>query len=195
MKHTVILVPGLGDRILRHTWFTRQWEKDGIKVVIHTAPWNKTEEKFEPKLDRLLQHIDQLSNPQTNLTLIGTSAGASLVINAFAKRKSKIHKVINVCGRVRKGNSIWLPLIIAAKGHPAFYESVIACENEISKLTTNDKAKIMTVSPWPIDGIVPMSCVPINGATNLSIPVPFHALGIGAALSFFRSHLINFIKR
>ena len=58
----------------------------------------------------------------------------------------------------------------------------------------NDKEKIMTVSPWPFDAVVPMSCIPIDGATNITVPVPFHILGIGASLSIFRKPLVEFIK-
>lgn len=192
-KHCIILVPGLGDRILRHQWLTKKWKEDGIEVIIHTAPWNKTQEKFQPKLDRLLKHIDQLSNNGYKVSLIGTSAGGSFVINAYLRRKSKVHKVINVCGRIRKGEHVYPSLKQAARDFTAFYESVIFCEENLRHLTSQDEEKIMTVSPWPIDGIVPMNCIPIQGARNISIPVPLHILGICVALSVFRKPLIEFI--
>jgi len=125
---------------------------------------------------------------------VGTSAGGSMVINACMKRKIKIHRVINVCGRVKEGDNVFPSLEIAARDFTAFIESVRQCEENLQHISSKDKTKIMTVSPWPFDGIVPMSCIPIVGAVNITLPVPFHMLGIGAALSFFRKPLIAFIK-
>lgn len=194
MKHVAILIPGLGDRIPRHQWLTRSWKKEGIDVITHTAPWNTTEEHLEPKLNRLLKHIDQLAQPQTKITLIGTSAGGSLAINAFVRRKSKIHKIISVCGRVRKGTDVFPSLEIAAREFQAFAESVVACEKELSKLTKKDKAKIMTVRCFLFDAIVPMSCIQIPGTANIQVPIPFHVLGIAFSLTLWRKKLIAFLE-
>lgn len=192
--HTVLLVPGLGDRVPRHQWLTKFWKKEGMEVIIHTAHWNNTNEPFQPKLNRLIRHIDQIAHKNKKLTLIGTSAGGSLVINAFTKRPSKIHRVISVCGRVRKGNHVFPSLELAAKGFPAFTESVIACEKELPRLAKKDKEKIMTVRCSLVDVLVPMSCIQIEGATNMTVPIPFHILGIATALTVWRKKLIAFIQ-
>lgn len=194
MKHIVLLVPGLGDRVSELSWLTKPWAKDDIMVIVHSAEWKNTKESFQIKLDHLLKHIDALANKNTELTLIGTSAGGSLVINAFARRKNKIHRVINICGRVRKGNNVFPSLKMAAREFQAFYESVVACEKELPKLTNADKAKIMTTRPFPFDGHVPMSCIQIQDATNCTVPIPTHMLGITFSLTFYKNHLIQFIK-
>lgn len=193
MKHVLLLVPGLGDNIYQLQWLQNLWKKDGIQVIIHTAPWKKTEENFQTKLKRLLQHIDTLTQPHTKISLAGASAGGSLVINAFAKRKNKIHKVINVCGRVRKGTNVFPTLKQAAREFSAFAESVVVCEENLKHFSPKDKVKIMTIQPFLYDAIVPMSCIPIKGATNISVSIPFHMFGIAGALTLCRKKLTQFI--
>lgn len=193
-RHCVILVPGLGDNIYKLEWVKSLWKQNNIHLVIHTAPWNKKNEKLEPKLDRLLKKIDELHTKGYIVSLVGTSAGGSLIINAFSNRKNKIHRVINVCGRVRKGEGVSPSLEIAGKGFPAFAKSVITCEKEIPTFNAQDRKKIMCVRPFLFDAIVPMDCIFIEGTTNITVPIFFHMFGIGAALSIFRKRLIEFIK-
>lgn len=189
MKNAVIIVPGLMDRVNGISFLIKNWNKSNVDMFIHAAPW-EDKEHFEPKLKNLVAQIDQLSKTY-KVSLIGVSAGGSMVINAFMQRKNKVKKVINVSGRLRVGG--FPSLKIAAKGRIAFKESVVLCEKYLTLFSQEDCKKIMTISPL-FDGVVPMSAIQVNGALNITIPVIFHSIANIFALTVFKKKLIEFIK-
>ncbi len=105
-----------------------------------------------PKVSPHNKKIDELSDKEYEISLFGQSAGGTAVLNAYIERKNKI---VNICGRLRKGKNVFPSLETAAKGNPAFVESVLLFENQNEKkLTTEDRKKILTIKPlW--DGVVP----------------------------------------
>ncbi len=193
--HQVIFVPGLGDNNLRLTSMLRSWRDEGISVDIHLAPWQKKQESYKAKLSRLLKKIDRITQNNKKVSLIGMSAGGSLVLNAYTLRKDKIHRIITLSSRLLKGAYVFPPLSIAAHGYPAFRDSVLSCEKFLLMLTTKDKRKIMTVHSRFFDEAVPASTASIPGATNLTIPFPFHVIAVGTTLFFYKKILIDFIKQ
>lgn len=190
--HTVILVPGLGDYNTGLSLIVKLWAKENINIQIHLAPWENKKEDLKKKLERLVKKIDVLSKNGHKVSLIGTSAGGSFVLNAFALKKDKIHKVITVSPRLLKGRRVFPTLSYAAQGYPVFEESVLACEAFIPSLTKKDKEKIM-ISQSVFDEIVPFATQQITGARTLKVYIPFHILSIGAAMTISRKTLINFI--
>ena len=191
-RHIALLIPGLSDTTIP-TKVLHMWNQEGIEVIMHSAMWKNRDESYDIKLDRLIKHVDALAQKNVSISLIGTSAGGSLVINAFAKRKAKIHRVVSICGRIKKGKKVFPSLSLAAKGYNAFYDSVVACEETIKVLSAKDKEKIMTISPFLLDIIVPYSCIKITGAHNTTVPIPYHTAGIAIALTLWRKHIADFI--
>src|SRR6185369_1356332 len=166
MSHIVIIVPGLGDKTEPIKWATRHWNEYGLEPVVHSIGWRKGEKHFAPKLEKLFLLIDILTQEGNKVSLVGTSAGASAVLNAFLKRKSKIHKVVSVCGRLRKGEENgFRSFEKRSVSSVAFQESVLMFENNEQKLTKKDKKKIMTISAI-FDELVPAEKSFIKGATN-----------------------------
>lgn len=190
-KYHVILVPGLADRAEVMDYLTKSWKKDVI-VHIHPAPWDDIK-PFDHKLQMLCKLIDHCAKHSGNVSLIGVSAGGSLVMNAFYKKKAKVNKVINVCGRLREGQNVSPTLDLVIQGHSSLKQSILFCEQGQSKLTTQEKSKIMTIS-GVFDGTVPITTIPIRGATNIKIPFIFHLFTIGGAFLFYKKRMIEFIK-
>lgn len=128
--HLVIILPGLGDdkkinqRVLRI--LTKGWKSKNVETYFFPIHW-RDGKHFQIKLTTLLQTIDELALKHT-ISLVGTSAGASLAMNAFFYRPKKIHKVINVCGRLRAGHHTVRSLERMAKTSVAFKESVLQFE-------------------------------------------------------------------
>ena len=85
---TVIFVRALSDNTASLTLILLLWEKDGINVQVHT-PWKKRNEGFERKLTRLLEKIDRVSKKGGKVSLVGISAGDSLIRNAYVQEKVK----------------------------------------------------------------------------------------------------------
>jgi len=190
-KHHLIFVPGLSDNNKLLTWAINRFNKDEFTPHIHLAPWLKRTEKFEPKLNRLLKLIDKLSGDGDLVSLIGISAGASLVLNAYLQRKNKIIGVVNICGRLRSGTG-FPSLNLASRKNPAFKQSVLGFENIEPTLTTKDKKKVLTISAF-LDEIVPLNTATLPGATNIQVPLVEHNLAIYGTLIFYRGIINNFL--
>ncbi len=180
INHTIILVPGLGDThplsrfVLRLA--TLRWQQAGFKVAIHRVGW-RDGGSYAAKLRTLVEHIDQLAD-EGPLSLIGTSAGASLALNSFLERPRSINKVINVCGRLRAGHHYWRSLGRMAQTSSAFKTSVETFEKNESELSASDRARILTVRPFFGDELVPQDTAAMPGATNRWIYLPGHMAGI-----------------
>lgn len=188
----IILVPGLADRVTWMKRLTASWTKYGVTIHVHAAPWSD-KKNFHEKFISLLALIDDLSKKKNSrVSLIGISAGGSMVINAFYERRTEIHKVINICGRLRILQHLIRPFSLASKNSPAFRESVLLAEGRIQKLRAKEKKKIMTIRGL-YDETVPISTTPIEGATNIQIPFFFHIPIIGSALTLYKKIIINFI--
>lgn len=195
-KHVVIIIPGLGDetRILR--WVVRHWRQYGLIPVVYSVGWRDRETSFLPKLAGLVGKIDQLIKEGNKVSLIGTSAGGSAAINAFMERKSKIHRVINVCGRLRVGPTTGFRSFDSkTRSSPAFAESVRLCERGIAQLSLPDRRKIMTVRALFGDELVPPETAIVDGARNIHVPTGEHMLSIGAALTLYSAPLISFLNK
>ena len=190
-KHYVIVVPGLGDRNKLVSLAVKHWKKYGITPYVHVAPWKK-KEVLSAKLERLVSLVDKLSK-KGKVSLVGISAGGSMVLNAYAKRKQRIRAVINVCGRLKSGDKVFPSLDLASKGNPAFRESVLFCDESRHVLKKSDRKKVLTLRAW-YDEIVPGSTTILKGALNKRMPIVEHNAAIMFALSMYRKQIINFLQ-
>jgi hypothetical protein len=192
-EHHVIIVPGLGNGITRHQFATNYWKMFGIIPHIFDAKWTIEEPLFEPKLQKALTLVDDLTSTKYRVSLLGNSAGSSFVLNIFEKRKQHIHKVIINCGRVRTGDWPWFTFNQATSTSPSFKESVLRSEKIISSLSANDKEKILTLRPI-FDEVVPPTTVPIIGAVNMITPSLEHSISIALNMTIFSNTIRKFIQ-
>lgn len=185
-NNVLIMVPGLSDNNVFNPILIWWWKQQGFKMIIFQPKWKESED-YQTKLNRLLNLIDEES--KNNLvSLIGTSAGGSLVINAFNKRPDKINKVITVCSRLKKGEEF------DTKDYPSFGESVLESEKNINQFSTKDKEKIMTIRSKFFDELVPNNTSIIDGAKNITVPTGGHLFSILSSLSWYSKPLVEFIK-
>lgn len=192
-KHKIIIVPGLGDETSKIKWATNFYRKYGLEPVVHNMWWRKGEKHFGPKLQKLIKLIDKLSKNGDKVSLIGTSAGSSAVMNAFVARNKKIYKVISVCGRLRQGEEKgFRSFETRSASSLAFKESLLMFEKSEPKLINKDRKKIMTIRAL-FDELVPDNTSYIKGATNKRIKSIEHIFSIWMALSFYRP-LMDFIR-
>jgi hypothetical protein len=191
-KHRVIVIPGLGDGVRGMRWATQHWKKHGLEPVILPVGWYDSE-SFASKLERLVEYVDEWTGNAT-ISVVGSSAGASAALNLFMEWSECIHRVVSVCGRLRKGTEIGLNSFgRRSKRSVAFAESVAMCEERQSFLSSDDHQRIMTIRAWPFDGIVPGDTSTLPGAKNIRVPVPIHAISIAAALWLFHKPIIQFL--
>ncbi len=192
--HKVIIIPGLGDDTQKVEWAVKNWKNYGLETVVHAVGWRDGENDFEPKLHRVTDMIDLFVKQGNLVSLVGTSAGGSAVLNAFMDRKDSIHKVVNVCGRLRVGPTSGFRSF-EAKTRPSkpFAQSVKLCESRLESLSEIDLKKIMTVCPMFGDEAVPSETTIIQGALNTKVPTTEHILSIAAALTIFSKRMMQFL--
>lgn len=192
--HTVIIIPGLGDGVELMEFATRHWKWAGLDPLVYSVGWRDGERSFTPKLTRLLELVDTLHESGKHVSLVGTSAGGSAAMNAFIERRDAIHRVINVCGRLRVGptKGLW-SFAAKTKSSPAFADSVMMCESHQKTISDKDLKRVMTIRPI-FDEIVPTDTVELDGAHNRVIPSMGHVLSIALSMTFFSYQLASFLK-
>lgn len=184
--HSVIIIPGLGDNANYVRLLTNFWKKYGLDIIAYPIDWNDSEKTFKPKLDKLLRLIDKLHASGEKVSIVGTSAGGSAALNVLVERKNIIHRVVNVCGRLRVGpeSGFW-SFVLRTKKSPSFADSVKMFESKEKLLSNDDRKKIMTIAPLFGDQLVPYSTVPIDGAINNKIFMGEHILSIATAMTIY----------
>lgn len=194
-KHRVIIIPGLGDDVNKMSWVIPLWRRHGLEPMIHSIGWHDGK-KFRPKLQILVERIDQFSKDGERISLIGCSAGASAALNAFIQRRDIVHKVITVCGRLKSGNQQGFRSFAARTvTSPSFAQSIQLFESREDVLSDKDRKKIMTVRALFGDELVPADTAIVCGAYNAVIPTLEHTFSIAMAVTLFSRPLIAFLKK
>jgi pimeloyl-ACP methyl ester carboxylesterase len=190
-KLHLIYVTGLGDsnprgqRLAVKTW--RWW---GVKSEMFQMNWADGQ-TWQSKYDRLLKRIEQLSAEGKAIGLVGASAGAGVVINAFADRKDKIVGCVLIAGKVNRPGSIGESY---KRRNPAFVDSSAAAPASLNSLNSNDRARIL--SRYAIaDEMVQKSDSFIDGAHNRRVPTMGHFFTIATQITFGAPSFIRFLKR
>jgi len=189
-QHHVIYVPGILDDIYHAQGvLVKLWRFHGVHGHCHEIPWEGPE-AFEPKLQRLLEQIDKYRSKGHKVSLIGASAGASGVINAYMERKDDIHGLIYICAKINA------PETVSKKTYarnPAFKTSMEVLQKNLAKLTAADKAKLHSFYS-PGDGTVPYDATVIQGVAESRLPALRHGRAILYSLSFGAPTLLQSLK-
>ena len=108
--------------------------------------------------------IDKLVGKGNVVSLLGTSAGGSAVLNAFIERKNVVHKIINVSGRLRTGPVTGFRSL-NQKQHQVCVCTIRLFEAREETLSAVDRRKIMTVRALFGDELVPSETTILQGHT------------------------------
>lgn len=190
----VIIIPGLGNGVVKHEWASNSWKKFGIISHVFDTKWKIEENGFQPKLNRALKLVDSLTNKNSRISIVGNSAGSSFALNIFGERKKQIGRVVINCGRVRDGDWPWFTFDQATESSPSFKESVIRAQKLEKTFTSIDRKKILTLRPL-FDEVVPPQTVPIQGARNEITPSIEHVISIALNMTLFKKRIVDFILK
>lgn len=195
MSHFVIIIPGLGNRETGFKFITSFWKLFGFTPIVKTFDWYDGAVGYQKKFDELHRLITQLYKDNNKVSLIGCSAGGSVAVNLFCQNKDKIHRTINVCGRLHKYNMVgWSNFNLRTKKSLRFKKSVEQCEENMKRLTSFDKRKILILSPLFGDEIVPVRSMQIVGVKNIKLFSFEHMLTIVLALTLYTKVIFNFLN-
>ena len=191
-QHHVIYVPGIGDNIWHiQSMAIRTWRLYGVRGHFHAMPW-AGQESLKPKFKRLLNKIDKYASQGHKVSLVGASAGASAVLNAYVAQPDKINGVVLICPKINSPETVSKKTY---RENPAFKESLELLQINLPKLTTQDKATKIISYYSPADGSISYAGSVIPGVPERRLPAIRHGYAIAYALTFGAHNFIRFLKR
>ncbi len=191
-KRVVIYVPGLGDSNYQgQKWLIASWRLWGVRPIMCRMNWS-VPEQFEAKLQRLLDVIDYYAEQGSEVSLVGSSAGAGAVLNAFALRKDKIAGVVCIAGKVNNPEAIGPAY---RRNSPAFVESAYRVQRSLDQLDFDaDRPRIQSRFAW-LDPVIPKEDSEVVGGNNRMVPSIGHAFTIATQLLFGAPFFLRFLQR
>jgi pimeloyl-ACP methyl ester carboxylesterase len=186
----LIYVPGLGDhKVAGQQLLVDTWKWWGVSAELFQTGWADGEE-WDPKFERLLTRIDRASSAGKVVGLVGASAGATAVINAFHARQDSVAGVILISGKINRPHAISPSLTRknAAFG-PAAHRAFIA----LSDLSKVERSRIMSRYAL-IDPIVPAVDSHVPGARNRVQLSMGHAFTIASQMLLGAPLFIRFLR-
>lgn len=145
---------------------------------------------FSKKLPKIIKAIDDLSSKGYKVALVGASAGASAVINAYVARKEKVIAVALIAAKINRPDTLGDKY---HKDNPSFVESINQAQQSLNLLDESDKEKIICIYS-PKDGLVAPQDSIIKGAKVHRTLVPYHPLVIGYFITFGFYTINKFIR-
>jgi hypothetical protein len=189
MSHHVIFIPGLADnRTFGQDIAIQTWRLFGLKPHYLALRWDR-QDSFEVKVDKLLKLIEELQVAGHDVSLVGASAGASAVINAYVANKN-IHRVIYICGKINRPDVV-SPKVYA--DNPDFKESLALLQQNLTRLTEEDKQKLLSLFPYK-DTVVPYADTRITGVAEQRIVGWSHSQGIFSGIVISAPKIARFIR-
>jgi pimeloyl-ACP methyl ester carboxylesterase len=192
MKHQthVIYVPGIGDNLYHvQSIAIKFWRLYGVHGHCHSMPWAGSED-YDSKIERLLSKIDYLKSQGNSVSLIGASAGASAVLNAFVERKDKISGLIYICAKINGPETVSK---YTYKHNPAFKTSMEKLQINLSKINASDKKYMLSVYSSG-DKLVPYRATVISGVEEKRLSFLSHTASIVYSITFLAPTLLHFLK-
>jgi hypothetical protein len=190
-QHHVIYVPGILDDIYHvQSLAVATWLLHGAHGHLHEIPWAGNE-PWESKFQRLLAEIDRYAGQGHKVSLVGASAAASAILNAYVERREKISGLVYICAKINA------PETVSDKTYaenPAFKTSLELLQTNLKQLTPADKAKMLSLYS-PGDKYVPHAATVIPGVKERQLPALRHGRAIIYSLTFGAPRMLNILKR
>jgi predicted alpha/beta hydrolase family esterase len=186
----IIYIPGLGDeRVSGQNMAIKTWRLWRVTPTLFQMNWANGE-AFAPKLERLLQLIDEKASTGT-VSLVAASAGATAAINAYAARTSNITGVVLIAGKVHNPHAISDSF---KKRNPAFGQSAYLSQQSLAKLTKDDRSHMLSIR-GKSDDWVPAHDSILEDAYNKVVRTTNHFVTIATQLVFGAPSFLRFLKR
>ena len=178
--YKLIYVPGIGDDIgFVQSTLVRLWRLRGVVGITHVMPWDGPSE-YDVRAKRLLKLISAENRSGKQVVLVGASAGASAVINAYLAERPSVAAVVLICPKINDSTNIGAKIL---KKNPTFLTSMQQTGNILNNLTAADKARI-AIFLSPRDGLVARRDGVIPGVKTYQLAPLRHNAAILYALTF-----------
>jgi pimeloyl-ACP methyl ester carboxylesterase len=191
VQHHVFYVPGILDDIYHAQGIlVATWRLYGVHPHIHEMPW-AGDGSYDSKFKKLLAAIDGQLERGHKVSLVGASAGASAVINAYADRTDKISGLVYVCGKINGAENVSDDTY---SHNPAFKTSMQQLQTNLLNLANEDKNKMLSLYSQA-DRAVPHEATYIPGVEEKALPAIRHGKAIIYSLSLGAPIIISHLKR
>lgn len=186
----LVYVPGLGDeRVAGQQLAINTWRYWGVEPVLCRLGWSDNE-SWAAKFDHLLAMIDDLQAQGKAVGLVGASAGAAAVIQAFAARKDQVAACVLIAGKVNRPETIGA---YHYQHNPAFVEAAYGCPAALATFSAGERRRILSRYALA-DGVVHRLDSRILGARNHVVLSLGHAFTIGSQLVLGAPGPFGFIR-
>lgn len=190
-QHYVIYVPGiLDDKYHIQGLAVATWRLYGLRSHIHPMPW-AGDEAYQAKKARLVARIDSYAAAGHTVSLVGASAGASAVINAYVQRKDIIQSLICIAGKINGPETV---SAATYSRNPAFKTSMDELQRSLAQLNDRDRAKLLSLYSEG-DTSVPHEATVIPGVEERTLPRLGHGKAIIYSLTVGAPIIISYLKR
>lgn len=185
----ILYVSGFGSRydIIRR-FLLRFWRIYGINAELVAMRWDDGAD-YDTKLRLLYQAIDK--NKDKNIVLIGESAGASIVINAYANRSKDVYRAMSLCGKNQGAKTVAGRFY---SKNPAFEQSIHVADDNVAKLDINHREKFTSIYAL-YDPVIPAHESIVPGSRQVKLWTLGHLISILLALSLLSFVLIREARR
>ena len=189
MRHHVIFVPGLGDRYsYGQNIAIQMWRIWGFTPHYLALGWHLPEGR-DVKLGRLNEKINQLTQAGSQVSLVGVSAGASAVLNAYAV-SANVHRVVWICGKINRPETV-----DAARNsaNPDYKPLLHHLQPYLKAFTAQDKQRFLSVRPIT-DHTVPVVDTRLEGVTEKITFGHNHVQGIAFGIIQGTPAIMRFLR-
>lgn len=162
----------------------------GMQVSIFHVHWHD-DEPFIQKRQRLLDLISNIEAQGHRVSLVGVSAGASLMLNAFIQKAHAIHRMVAVCGKILHPETVSAHTY---RANPAFKSSMDTLAGKLGRISAADRQRILSIHPL-YDGSVPAPDTKLPGVRLKTVPTVGHAFSIAWCITVGSYGITRFIKR
>lgn len=191
MQHHVIYIPGILDDIAKvQSTLVRLWRAYDVHPHTHVMPW-LGETDYDASKARLYREIDARHSDGHLITLVGASAGASVVLNGYIELPDKVSGLVLICPKVNNADNIGSKLLLK---NPTFSNSMNDLTANLNKLSAEQKANIVSFLS-PRDRMIPYEDSHIVGVREIELPALRHNAAIVYAISIGSRRLVSELKR
>lgn len=179
-KPQLVIIPGLGDRGKQYRCFVPIWTLMGFQVHIFVFGWEDRDLSLTEAQDRLIQFVDDLD---TNVYVIGVSAGGTAAVNLLAARPKRVTRIITICTPYT---------LVPERYNRLLHRSSEQLLAHLAGMPTHTKAKILSVHA-AFDQLVPVTASQPAGIAHKRLHSVLHGPTIFVALVLYCRVLSAFL--
>lgn len=190
MIHSVIFIPGLGDTSPNgalQCQVIKLWRVWGVRPYCFTMDWSG-QASFDTRFKSLLMLIDERLEAGA-VSLVGASAGATAVLNAYAARPA-CSGVVCIAGKINKPETLSGTY---RQKQPLFWESAHRTPKALRALNSKQRQSILSIRAYR-DELIPASESTVSGAVNRQTKTVGHVITIAVQMVIGAPFFLRFLK-